>query len=155
ASWETTLCFAIMTPPDAGNESRLLWGSAAAAGGRAPLAGAPRVDVLERDGQEVELSLPVFAVAVDPDCRSGNRPGPQAAAADSPGASLLYEAGPHEHLDMPRHRLQRDVEGRRQLGHQQRLLAQPFQDRAPHRVREREEHAIEQLGLWVLHLVDE
>ena len=56
---------------------------------------------------------------------------------------------------MPRHRLQRDVERRRQLGDQQRLLAEPLQDSPPNRVGEREEHPVEQLLARVFDVFDE
>ena len=61
----------------------------------AALRAAPLVDVLERDGQQIELLLPVFAVAVDPDRRREHRPRHQAAAADAPGPLLPQQAGAH------------------------------------------------------------
>src|SRR5215510_9229354 len=56
---------------------------------------------------------------------------------------------------MPGHCLQGDVEGGRQLGHEQGLATEPLQDRAPYRIREREENPIEQRLVGIGALVEQ
>jgi len=62
--------------------------------------------VIEPGGERVELRLPIPAIAVEPQRRLEDRPGFEPAAADPARALLLDEAGPHEDLDVARHRLQ-------------------------------------------------
>ena len=62
--------------------------------------------MIEPHGERVELRLPVFAVAVEPQRGLEDRPGVEAAPADPAGALLLDEAGPDQHLDVARYRLQ-------------------------------------------------
>jgi len=62
--------------------------------------------VVEPGGKSVELRLPVFAVAVEPQRRLEDRAGFEPAAADPAGALLLDEAGPDQDLDVARHCLQ-------------------------------------------------
>src|SRR5262249_31790408 len=62
----------------------------------------------------------------------------KAASADATGALLLHQPGSHQHLDVAGHRLQGDVEGGGELGHEQRLVTQPLKGRAADRSRERE-----------------
>ena len=100
--------------------------------------------MIEPHGERVELRLPVLAVAVEPQCGLEDRPGIEPAPADAAGALLLDEAGPDQHLDVARHRLQRDVERRRQLRDEQIRAIEPRQHRAPDRIGERGKDAVEQ-----------
>jgi len=99
--------------------------------------------VVEPHGERFELRLPVLAVAVEPQRGLEDRPGVEPAPADPAGALLLDEAGPDQHLDVARHRLQRDVERRRQLRDEQILAIEPRQHRAPDRIGERSKDAVE------------
>ena len=94
------------------------------------------LDVLERRGQQVELGLPVLAVAVEPDGR-GVEIGPASRRQRlmRPRALLAHEAGAHQHLDVARDGLQRDREVRRHLRHQQVAPVQEVEDAPPDRVR--------------------
>ena len=76
-----------------------------------------------------------------------DRPCIQAAAADPPGPLLLHQARPHQYLQMPRHRLQRDVEMRRHFLNQQVLAIQPVEDRPPDGIGQRAEDQAERLLL--------
>ena len=100
--------------------------------------------MIEPRGERVELRLPVFAVAVEPQRGLEDRPGLEPAPADPPGALLLYEAGPDQHLDVARHRLQRDVERRRQFRDEQVLAIEPGQHSAPDRIGQRGKDVVEQ-----------
>jgi hypothetical protein len=99
--------------------------------------------VIEPGGERIELRLPVFAVAVEPQRRLEDRPGIKPATADATGAFLLYETGADQNLNVARHRLQRDVERRRQFRDEQILAVEPRQHGAAHRIGERREHAVE------------
>ena len=99
--------------------------------------------MIEPRGERVELRLPVFAVAVEPQRSVEDRTGVEPAAANSAGALLLDEAGADQHLDVARHRLQRDVERGGQLRDQQIRAIEPGQHRAADRVGQRGEHAVE------------
>jgi len=74
--------------------------------------------VIEPHGERVELRLPVFAVAVEPQRGVKDRPRIEPAPADPTDALLSDEAGADEDLAVARHRLQRDVERRGQPGGQ-------------------------------------
>jgi hypothetical protein len=100
--------------------------------------------VVEPHGERVELRLPVLAVAVEPQRSLEDRPGIEPAPADPAGALLLDEAGPDQHLDVARHRLQRDVERRRQLRDEQVLAIEPRQHRPSDRIGKRGKDAVEQ-----------
>ena len=100
--------------------------------------------MIEPRGERVELRLPVLAVAVEPQRGLENRPDLEPAPADPAGALLPDEAGPDQHLDVARHRLQRDVERRRKLGDEQILAVEPRQHRPPDRIGERGKDAVEQ-----------
>jgi hypothetical protein len=100
--------------------------------------------VIQPYGERVELRLPILAVAVEPQRGLEDRPGVEPAPADPARALLLDEAGPDQHLDVARHRLQRDVERRRQLRDEQILAIEPRQHRAPDRIGERSKDAVEQ-----------
>jgi len=100
--------------------------------------------VIEPHGEHVELRLPVLAVAVEPQRGLEDRPGIEPAPADPASALLLDETGADQHLDVTRHRLQRDVEWRRQLRDEQILAVEPRQHRAPDRIGERGKDAVEQ-----------
>jgi len=69
--------------------------------------------VVEPHGERVELRLPILAVAVEPQRGVEDRSGIEATPTDPPRALLLDEPGANQDLDMARHSLQRDVEGRR------------------------------------------
>jgi hypothetical protein len=99
--------------------------------------------MIEPRGERVELRLPILAIAVEPQRGLQDRPGIEPAPADPPGALLLDEAGPDQHLDVPRHRLQRDVEWRRQLRDEQILAVEPRQHRAPYGIGERGKDPVE------------
>jgi len=99
--------------------------------------------VIEPRGERLELRLPVFAIAVEPQRGLEDRPGIEPASADPAGALLPDETGPDQHLDVARHRLQRDVERRGQLRDQQIRAIEPDQHRAPDRVGQRSENAVE------------
>jgi len=99
--------------------------------------------VVEPRRERVELRLPVLAVAIEPDRGGKDRPGVEPAAADAAGALLRHETGAHEHLDVPRHGLQRDVERRRQFGNQPILPVERGQQGAPHRIGKRPENLVE------------
>jgi hypothetical protein len=79
--------------------------------------------------------------------------GIEPAAADAAAALLRHEARAHQHLDVARHRLQRNVERRSELGDQQILLIQPVEYRAADGVGKRAEHLVEDLifGLRLIH----
>jgi hypothetical protein len=100
--------------------------------------------VIEPHGKRVELRLPVLAVAVEPQRGLEDRPGIEPAPADAAGALLLDEASPDQHLDVARHRLQRNVERRRQLRDEQILAIEPRQHRPPDRIGERGKDAVEE-----------
>ena len=100
--------------------------------------------MVEPHRQCVELRLPVLAVAVEPQRGLEDRPGIEAAPADPAGALLLDEAGADQHLDMARHRLQRDVKRRGQFRDEQILAVEPRQHRAPDGVGERGKDTVEQ-----------
>jgi hypothetical protein len=99
--------------------------------------------VIEPGGERVELRLPIFAVAIEPQRGLEDRPGFEPAAADPAGALLRDEAGPDQNLDVARHRLQRDVERCGQFRNEQILAVQPRQHRAPHRIGKRGEDAVQ------------
>jgi len=99
--------------------------------------------VIEPRGKRVELRLPVFAVAVEPQRGIEDRPGIEPAPADPAGALLPDKAGANQDLDVARHRLQRDVERRGQLRDQQIRAIEPRQHRAPDRIGQCGKHAIE------------
>jgi len=108
---------------------------------------------IEPHGERVELRLPVAAVTVKPPRGLEDRAGVEAAAADPASTLLGHEPGAHQHMDVARHRLQRDVERRRELGDEQVLTIEPREDRPPDRVGQRSEHQVEGLvvGLCVFH----
>src|SRR5260370_26810 len=106
------------------------------------------LDVLQRDRQQVELLLPVLAVAIEPDGGVEDRAGVQAASADPPGSLLVDETGANQDLDMLRYRLQRDREGRGDFRNQKLATAEPAQNGAPDRVRKRRKH-LAQAGVVV------
>src|SRR5690606_40824500 len=60
-------------------------------------------------------------------------------------AAARHEAGLLEHLDVLRHRLEADVEGLREFVHRGGPPAEPRDDRAPHRVAQGEERAVQPL----------
>jgi hypothetical protein len=55
---------------------------------------------------------------------------------------LGHQAGAHQHLNVPRHRLQGNRERRRQLGDQQIFAIQSVEYLAAHRVGKRAEHQV-------------
>jgi len=99
--------------------------------------------VIEPGGERVELRLPIFAVAIEPQRGLEDRPGFEPAAADPAGALLRDEAGPDQDLDVARHGLQRDIERRGQFRDEQILAVEPRQHRAPHRIGQRGEDAVQ------------
>ena len=99
--------------------------------------------MIEPYGERVELRLPVLAVAIEPQRGVEDRSGVEPAAADPAGALLPDEAGADQDLDVARHRLERDVERRGQFRDQQIRAVEPGQHRAPHRIGQRGEHAVE------------
>src|SRR5690606_9627108 len=66
-------------------------------------------------------------------------------------AAARHEAGLLEHLDVLRHGLETDVEGLRELVHRGGPPAEPRDDRASHRVAQRDERAVQ--SLLAVHLV--
>jgi hypothetical protein len=60
---------------------------------------------------------------------------------------LINQSSPHQNLDVSRHRLQRDVEWSRQLGHELRFLVESLQDFPPDRIGESEEDLIHKIFL--------
>src|SRR5262245_5659416 len=133
------------------------WPSLAPAAG--PFAASRRaaapVDIAYGGGQRVELPLPVLAVTVEPDRGVKDRPRRQTAAADAPGPFLRHQTGAHQHLDVLRHRLQRDVEMLRDLRHQELLAVETAQDGAAYRIGERREDLIERVLAVVRGTADE
>ena len=99
--------------------------------------------MVEPGGKGVELRLPVFAVAVEPQRGLEDRAGFEPAAADPARALLRDEAGADQNLDVARHGLQRNIEGRGQFRDEQIFAVQPRQHRAPHRIGKRREDAVE------------
>jgi len=99
--------------------------------------------VVEPHRERVELRLPIFAVAVEPQRRLKDRPCIEPAPADTAGALLFDEAGPDQNLDVTRHRLQGDVERRGQLRNKQILAVETGQDRPADRIGERGKHTVE------------
>src|SRR5258706_3776425 len=61
---------------------------------------AARVDLRQGCGQHIELLLPAFGIAIEPQRRVEQRAGAETAAADAAGALLLDQPGAHQHLDM-------------------------------------------------------
>src|SRR6266850_4525564 len=101
------------------------------------------VNLRQRRRQRGELLLPVFRVAIQPDGRFEQRPDFEAAAIDASAALLLHEARAHQHLNVPRDRLQGNVERTRKLRHQQRLPIETLQDSAADGIAERSEYLVE------------
>jgi hypothetical protein len=66
---------------------------------------------------------------------------------------LSHQPGAHQHLDVARHGLQRDVEWCRQLRDEKVLSIQPVEDRPANRVGERTEDQIERsiVSRFVVH----
>src|SRR5262249_53484989 len=93
-------------------------------------------DVVEVKSKSVELILPVFAVAVDPDGGAMDWPGIESTAADATRALLGDETGAHQDLDMLRHRLERNVEGCGQFRNKKRFAVESFEDGAADRIGE-------------------
>jgi len=87
--------------------------------------------------------LPIAAVAVEPQRRLKDRTSIEPAATDAAAALLGHETGAHQHLDVARNRLQRNLEWRRQLGDQQVFTIKLVEYLAANRVRECAEHRIE------------
>src|SRR6516162_10901238 len=133
------------------------WPSLASAGGQfaASLRAAVPIDVACGGGQQVELRLPILAVAVEPDRGVEDRPRRQATAADAAGPLLRHQPGAYQHLDVLRHRLQRDVEMLRDLRHQELLAVETAQDGAAYWIGERREHLIERVLAVVRGTADE
>ena len=102
--------------------------------------------MIEPHGERIELRLPVFAVAVEPQRGVKDRPRIEPAPADPTDALLSDEAGADQDLDVARHRLQRDRERRGDFGNQQRSFVEPLQDRAADGIAEGEEHGIQGVG---------
>jgi hypothetical protein len=102
------------------------------------------------------LRLPIAAVPVDPQPGLKDGAGVEPAAADPAGALLRDETGAHQNLDMARHRLQRNLERRRQLGDEQIFAIQSVEYRAANRIGERAEHQIEGrvVGFRNIHAAD-
>src|SRR5690242_20325558 len=69
------------------------------------------LDVGERGREQIELLLPVFGIAIEPHRRRMGGASVEAAAADAPRALLAHQPRAHQHLDMARDRLERDLEG--------------------------------------------
>jgi len=99
--------------------------------------------VIEPGSERVELRLPILAVPIEPQRGLEDRADIEAAPADPAGALLLHEPGPHEDLDVARHRLKRDVEWRGQFRDKQIFAIKPRQHGPPHRIGERREDAVE------------
>jgi hypothetical protein len=99
--------------------------------------------VVEPGGERVELRLPILAVPIEPYSGLENRARIETTTADPAGALLFHETGPNEDLDVARHRLERDVEWRRQFRDEQILAIEPRQHGAPHRIGKSSEHAVE------------
>jgi protein subunit release factor B len=98
---------------------------------------------VEPHRQRVKLRLPVTAIAVDPQRRLKDWAGFKTAPADAAGALLRHETGTNQDLDVARHRLQRNVEWRRQLADQQIFAIKLVEYLAPHRIGQRAEHQVE------------
>jgi len=109
---------------------------------------------IEPEGERVELRLPIAAVAVEPERSREDRPGIEPAAADPAAALLRHQPGTHQHLDVARHRLQRNVERRGELGDEQLFTIQSVEYRAPNRIGERAEHLVERgvISLGMFHV---
>jgi hypothetical protein len=109
---------------------------------------------IEPHRQRVELALPVAAVAVEPQRGDEDRSGIEPAAADPTAAVLGHQPGAHQHLDVPRYRLQRNVERLCQFSDEQVLPIQPVEDCSPHRVGKRSEHLVEGLVVGFVSIHD-
>jgi hypothetical protein len=59
---------------------------------------------------------------------------------------LSHETGAHQHLDVARHRLQRNLEWCRQLGDQQVFTIELVEYLSANRVGERSEHRVKGFG---------
>jgi hypothetical protein len=99
--------------------------------------------VIEPRGERVELRLPVFAVAVEPQRGLEDRPGIEPAPADPTGALLPDEAGADQDLNVARDCLQRDVERRGQFRDEQIRAVEPGQHGTPDRIGQCGKHAVE------------
>ena len=99
--------------------------------------------MIEPGGERVELRLPILAIPIEPERGLEDRARIETTAADPTGALLLHESGPHEDLDVARHRLERDVEWRGQFRDKQIFAIEPRQHSPPHRIGERREDAVE------------
>jgi hypothetical protein len=108
---------------------------------------------IEPHRERVELRLPVTAVAVEPERGGEDRPGIEPAAADPATTLLRHQPCAHQHMDVARHRLQRNVERRGDLCDEQIFAIQSVEYRAPNRVGERTKHLIQDLivGFGLIH----
>src|SRR5262245_42097064 len=84
--------------------------TAPAASGRPVLQATLFGAVLDRGGEQIELLLPIPAVAIEPDGGLEDWTGVEPAAADATAALLPHQPGPHQHLDVLGDRLQRHWE---------------------------------------------
>jgi hypothetical protein len=101
-----------------------------------------RRERIEPHRQRIELRLPIAAVTVDPQRRLEDRARVEPAAFDPTGALLGHQAGADQHLDVARHRLQRDRERRRQLSDQQIFAIELVEYLTPDRIGKRAEHQV-------------
>jgi hypothetical protein len=108
---------------------------------------------IEPQGERVELPLPIAAVAVEPKRGGEDRPGIEPAAADPAAALLRHQPGAHQHLDVARDRLQRNVKRRGELGHEPIFTIQSVEYRAPNWIGEGAEHPVQHLivGFGIIH----
>jgi hypothetical protein len=109
---------------------------------------------LHECGKAVEIPGPEALVAIEPRHRLLHRAGGQPARHGAPGLLARDQAGVRQHVEMFHDRGQRHRERLRQLAHGDRVLAaEPRQQRAPRRIRERGKGAVKRLIAILNHIV--
>jgi len=109
---------------------------------------------LHKSGKAVEAFGPKTLVAVQPVHRLLHRPGSQPARHDAAGFCARNQSGVRKHIEMLHDRRQRHREWLRQFAHRNAVLpAEPRQQRAPRRVRQRSKSAVQSMIAILNHLV--
>jgi hypothetical protein len=99
---------------------------------------------LHKSGKTVEVFRPEALVAIEPLHRPLHRRGGEPARHNAPGLGARDQAGIRQHVEMFHDRRQRHRKWLRQLAHRQAVaLAEPRQQRAPCRVRQRGKGAVQ------------
>lgn len=94
-------------------------------------------------GQAIEASAPESAVELEPVLRARQCLGPQPATPVLANPLIRNERSLFQHLEVPRDRGERDVEGFCKLPDRRLAAREPSQDRAARGIRERTESMVE------------